>query len=82
MKTVTYAATSVRPSGKGHIQAIHGVLKAIDNTLLAVLEVPFQWHRRIADRHSLAAMDDRLLKDIGISRADAEHEAEKPFWRN
>jgi len=82
MKTVTFAETNVRPSGKGHIQAIHGVLKAIDNSLLALLDVPLAWQRRIADRNSLAAMDDRLLKDIGISRADAEHEAEKPFWRN
>ena len=82
MKTITYAETSLRPSGKGSVQAIHSVLKAIDNSLLAVLDVPLQWQRRIADRHSLMSMDDRLLKDIGISRADAEHEAEKPFWRN
>jgi uncharacterized protein YjiS (DUF1127 family) len=82
MKTVTYAETSVRPSGKGHIEAIHGVLKALDSSLLAVLDIPLSWHRRIADRHALRAMDDRLLKDIGISRADAEQEAVKPFWRN
>jgi uncharacterized protein YjiS (DUF1127 family) len=26
-------------------------------------------------------MDDHLLRDIGLSRADLEHEIEKPFWR-
>jgi uncharacterized protein YjiS (DUF1127 family) len=33
------------------------------------------------DRHALQTMDDRLLKDIGVSRADVEREANKPFWR-
>jgi uncharacterized protein YjiS (DUF1127 family) len=40
------------------------------------------WHRRIADRHALRTMEGRLLKDIGLSQADVEHEATKPFWRN
>lgn len=31
-------------------------------------------------RRRLAAMDDRMLKDIGISRASANNEARKPFW--
>jgi len=26
-------------------------------------------------------MDDRLLRDIGLSRADAKREINKPFWR-
>jgi uncharacterized protein YjiS (DUF1127 family) len=26
-------------------------------------------------------MDDRMLKDIGISAGDAAHEADKPFWK-
>jgi uncharacterized protein YjiS (DUF1127 family) len=28
----------------------------------------------------LALLDDRLLKDIGVSREDALREAAKPFW--
>lgn len=31
-------------------------------------------------RRHLAELDDRLLKDIGISRKQAEHEAQKSFW--
>jgi uncharacterized protein YjiS (DUF1127 family) len=31
-------------------------------------------------RRQLKLMDDYLLKDIGISRADAEREASRPFW--
>lgn len=79
MKTVTDASTNERPSGKGH--GVQGLLKAIDSGLLAALDVSLAWHQRMADRHSLRAMDERLLKDIGLSQADVEHEATKPFWR-
>lgn len=34
----------------------------------------------IATRRRLAEMDDRMLKDIGISRADARLEAERAPW--
>jgi uncharacterized protein YjiS (DUF1127 family) len=37
--------------------------------------------RRWQTRRRLAEMDGRLLKDIGVSYADAELEANKPFWR-
>ncbi|MGA8551263.1 MAG: DUF1127 domain-containing protein, partial [Stellaceae bacterium] len=40
-----------------------------------------EWRRRARDRASLGALDDRMLADIGISRADAEFLANKPFWR-
>ncbi|WP_296325650.1 DUF1127 domain-containing protein [Reyranella sp.] len=31
-------------------------------------------------RHQLAQLDERLLRDIGIDRATARFEADKPFW--
>jgi len=84
MKTVTYAASNVRPSGKGDfvIRGVQSVLRSIDSSLLAAVDVTLDWHRRINDRHALRTMDDRLLKDIGLSHADGEHEAAKPFGRN
>lgn len=36
---------------------------------------------RRRSRRQLLTLSDHMLKDIGISRADAVHEAEKPFWR-
>lgn len=39
------------------------------------------WMDRARQRRALAAMDDRLLSDIGITRNEAEREIEKPFWR-
>jgi uncharacterized protein YjiS (DUF1127 family) len=36
--------------------------------------------RATLTRRQLAEMDDRMLRDIGISRADALHEAERAPW--
>jgi uncharacterized protein YjiS (DUF1127 family) len=38
----------------------------------------FQLHRQ---RRALAALDDRLLRDIGVTRPHAQREAGKPFFR-
>jgi uncharacterized protein YjiS (DUF1127 family) len=40
-----------------------------------------EWRRRARERAELAALDDRMLKDIGLTRADAEFLSDKPFWR-
>jgi len=39
------------------------------------------WRRRSRERKALARFDERLLKDIGLTRADAEFLINKPFWR-
>ena len=40
-----------------------------------------EWRRRARDRSQLAQLDDRMLRDIGLIRADAEFLINKPFWR-
>ena len=39
------------------------------------------YQQRNRTRRRLLALDDRLLKDIGLSRADALREGQKPFWK-
>lgn len=39
------------------------------------------WQRRLRDRDMLRQMSTAQLKDIGLSRAEALNEADKPFWR-
>ena len=46
------------------------------NILTTVLE----WQERARQRRRLAELDDRMLRDIGLSRADVGREVEKPFW--
>ncbi|WGF89977.1 DUF1127 domain-containing protein [Marinivivus vitaminiproducens] len=36
---------------------------------------------RYRQRRTLAELDEHMLKDIGISRSEADQEAAKPFWR-
>ena len=40
-----------------------------------------EWRRRNRERAELAALEDKMLKDIGLTRADAEFLSNKPFWR-
>ena len=39
------------------------------------------WIARARERNALGDLDDRLLDDIGVSRAAAEREGREPFWR-
>ena len=39
------------------------------------------WQERASQRHNMIGLDDHVLKDVGLSRADIEGEAAKPFWR-
>ncbi len=36
--------------------------------------------QRAVQRRHLGELDDRLLKDIGLSKAEAYRETLKPFW--
>jgi uncharacterized protein YjiS (DUF1127 family) len=38
------------------------------------------WHELAQQRRRLLALDDRMLKDIGLTRADACREGARPFW--
>jgi uncharacterized protein YjiS (DUF1127 family) len=40
-----------------------------------------EWRRRRNGRLELARLDERMLRDIGLTHADAEYEMNKPFWR-
>jgi len=40
-----------------------------------------EWHEVYRQRRALLGLSDAMLKDIGISRADALREGEKPFWQ-
>jgi uncharacterized protein YjiS (DUF1127 family) len=41
-----------------------------------------RWHELARQRRALLTLDDRMLKDIGVTRAEAEREAGRSFWRD
>ena len=45
--------------------------------VFAVMRMEDRWQQR----QSLLDLSDHLLRDISITRDQAEHEANKPFWR-
>lgn len=54
--------------------AFGGLPRVVLNKLMQVMET----HRQ---RRALERLDDRLLKDIGITRCDVDQEVSRPFWR-
>lgn len=46
-----------------------------------VLEIARTWARRSNDRYQLAAMNTRMLNDIGLTRIDVDREIAKFFWQ-
>jgi len=47
----------------------------------ALVRLVAVWVRRRRTRRALARFDARLLRDVGITRADAARESALPFWR-
>ncbi len=39
------------------------------------------WCQRYRTRRQLLALEERILKDIGVTRAAALQEGSKPFWQ-
>lgn len=49
--------------------------------LRAAMTLVRLWHERARQRAHLAALDARMLRDIGITPSEVARECEKPFWR-
>ena len=40
------------------------------------------WLQRSQQRRQLGALSDSMLKDMGLSRADVDHETSRRFWQD
>lgn len=56
------------------------VLAAMGRALAGIVETLARWQEVSIQRRRLLELDAHMLKDIGISRADAVREARRPFW--
>ncbi|MET1081274.1 MAG: DUF1127 domain-containing protein [Pseudomonas sp.] len=41
-----------------------------------------RWNELARQRRQLLRLNEAALKDLGLSRADVEHEVEQPFWHD
>lgn len=48
----------------------------------SLLRYILTWLERARQRQALRGLDDWVLKDIGLSRADVMREGDKPFWQD
>ncbi|HEX3954245.1 MAG TPA: DUF1127 domain-containing protein [Stellaceae bacterium] len=77
MSTIHLHSNSIARQLPRHEAAVDALSDATDWAFAAIRE----WTRRIRERRQLAGLDDRMLHDIGITRADAVRLGGKPFWR-
>ena len=54
---------------------------AFGNILVRGFELLLDWQERSRQRRILMGLDDHLLRDIGLSRAEAEAEYRKQPWQ-
>lgn len=54
---------------------------AVRVLLVGIVDLLVAWQERAMQRHHLAGLDERGLKDVALSRADIAPEIAKPFWR-
>lgn len=72
------AATFTHPVLTVHaIPATSPLSRALVGAAVAVAN----WETRYKTRQQLRDMSPEMLYDIGLTRAEALSEAEKPFWR-
>lgn len=73
INTSVTTRTSSRPDS--------GVLPALSRAVVRAADTLATWQERRRQRRALETLPDHLLNDIGVSRADAGYEADKPFWQ-
>jgi uncharacterized protein YjiS (DUF1127 family) len=75
---LTHAENPARLETDGAQRLQLARLVPILRQLLALLTL---WHARAQQRRQLVALNDRELRDIGLTRANVAEEFLKPFWR-
>ncbi len=71
--SVPAVSLGARPPGS----ALHALARCATKLVVRALE----WQDRARQRNALLGFSDHLLRDIGVSRAEAHREGRKPFWR-
>ena len=68
---------AARPAGIASVSAA----AAARRCAMYAFEVVRAWMERARQRRQLGTLNDRLFKDIGVTRRRVERELAKPFWR-
>jgi uncharacterized protein YjiS (DUF1127 family) len=77
----THSSTAALVKGQSNMAAPTSWLDRWSRRRADPTETLRLWIRRSRSRRSLAELNDHDLADIGLSRAQAHFESERPFWR-
>ena len=61
--------------------ALYSMVQRIEAAAKKVIATFSTWGSRIEDRRALSLMSNRLLTDIGLTRAQVSVEVDKYFWQ-
>ena len=67
--------------GHHHGEQAPGIVQDLREIAAFLAATLGHWQSRSRQRRRLMSLDDRMLRDIGISRAEAAEEFSKPFWK-
>ncbi|MGB3279476.1 MAG: DUF1127 domain-containing protein [Pseudorhodobacter sp.] len=59
----------------------HRPLPPLAAVAFALAVTILKWEQRRQSRRALKRLNSYMLKDIGLTREDADLECDKPFWR-
>ena len=62
------------------IVSIFDPVSAVHQGFVSIARASELWRHNHTSRQDLAKLDDRALRDIGLSRQDALKESYRPFW--
>jgi uncharacterized protein YjiS (DUF1127 family) len=76
MSTDLRLVISGRPQLRRRESLVRQLARLADRAITTLLG----WQDLARQRRALLRLDDHMLKDVGLSRADAMREAERRFW--
>ncbi len=81
MHTIRFFDSLVHHSGKTQVTPFDEWRDALTRVADRMRRTVLVWQERSMYRRELSELDGHMLDDIGISRANAMREINKPFWR-
>ena len=77
----THMSTFSLQSNRGPASGLAPWRELVHDLARDLLDLALEWHERARSRRQLQGFSDRMLQDIGLTRAQVEVETDKPFWR-
>ena len=60
---------------------LRGAFLSVAGAFAALAALHQRWADRIRERQHLEQLDDRLLRDVGLTRHDLGRIVNRPFWQ-